>query len=355
MRFNSLAVAALVALAGCATDAVDDELYEDGPDTDGKADGVTLTPQVAVTSYAATSQQLVTTANVTGLLGGSIAMNTPVVAIRTLSFGGVTARVVVDARSLHVIVASNQALSAASRPATTGELDTTPYLTALHTHDNLAYVGLDAQAFGGDAPDRFVVTVDMCQSSRVWEQGLFETLVALGTTLGEPVPVGIAMTGRWANAHPRELAKLIAWDNTNALRITWIDHSYNHPLNLVDGEYTFMTAPSVDMPSEVLRLEALLLSQRVVPSPFFRFPGLTHNAHRLDQVNGLGLLALDGNAWLAKGEPIRDGRVVLVHGNGNEHVGITKFNDELKTWRPRLLARTAEIVPVSRVVANATP
>lgn len=353
MRFPVL-VAAALALAGCATDAAEDDLYEDAPDSDGKADGSSLTPLVAVTNYAATSDQLVTTATLPGLLGGNLAKDTPIVAIRTLKYGGVDARVVVDARTLNLIVASSASLSTNARAATTGELNGTPYVTALRTHEQ-AYVGIDAGAFGGDAPDRFVVTVDMCQSSKVWEQGMFEKLVALGTTLGEPVPVGIAMTGRWANTHPRELAKLIAWDTSNALNITWIDHSYNHPLNQVDGDYLFMTAASVDMPSEVLRLEQVLLSQRVVFSPFFRFPGLTHNATRLKQVNNLGLLSLDANAWLAKGQPIRDGRVVLLHGNGNEHVGITMFDTELKTWRPRLVAGTAEIVPVARVVANAVP
>ncbi|HEY4060227.1 MAG TPA: hypothetical protein VGM39_26615, partial [Kofleriaceae bacterium] len=296
MRFLAVLVAATTALAGCATDAPDDgDLYEDGPATDGKADGVTFTPLVAVSNYAATSQQLVTTAELPGLLGGTFAADTPIVAIRTLTFGGTSARVVVDANTLEVIVASTDALSHDARIATTGELDTTPYVTALHHHSD-AYVGLDPAAFGHGAPERFVITVDMCQSSKAWEQGFFEKLVALGTAIGEPVPIGVAMTGKWATAHPQQLAKLIAWDTTNALHITWIDHSYNHPLNEVAGEYQFMTAPTVDMPSEVLRLEALLLSQRVVPSPFFRFPGLTYNAHRLDQVNALGLLSLDANA-----------------------------------------------------------
>jgi hypothetical protein len=341
-------------MAGCATDATEpDELYEDGPGTDGKADGQTLTPLATVAAYNRTSQPFVTTAEVPALLGAAIPADRAIVAIRTLTFDGVDARLVVDATSLATSVVSSEALATA-RAANTNELDETPYVAALHDHVDATYLGLDGGAFGGDAPDRFVVTVDMCQSSRAWEQGMFEGLVALGEATGTPIPVGVAMTGRWATAHPRELAKLIAWGASDALRITWIDHSYNHPVKDARGEYTFMTDPSVDLRSEVLRLEVLLLSQRVVVSPFFRFPGLTHNATRLRQLNELGLLALDANAWLAKGERIRDGRMVLLHGNGNEHVGIEMFDDELDTWGPRIRSGTAEIVPVTGVVAGAT-
>ncbi len=345
-------VFALFAVAGCATDSTaPDELYEDGPGTDGKADGPGLTPLARIAAYNRTSEPLVTTTELPALLGGSIATDTPLVAIRTLTFDGVDARLVVDANTLATSIVASATL-ADTRPAGANELDETPYVAALHGHVNTAYVGLDAGAFGGDAPDRFVVTVDMCQSSRAWEQGLFEDLVALGTAIGEPIPVGIAMTGRWATAHPRELAKLVAWAASDALAITWIDHSYNHPVKDARGEYTFMTDPNVDLRTEVLRLEVLLLSQRVMPSPFFRFPGLTHNETRLAQVNALGLLALDANAWLAKGEEIRDGRVVLLHGNGNERVGIEMFDDELETWGPRIRSGTAAIVPVARVVAD---
>jgi len=36
------------------------------------------------------------------------------------------------------------------------------------------------------------------------------------------------------------------------------------------------------------------------------------------------LIPVGSNAWLAKGEEPKDGSIILVHGNSNEHSGIEK-------------------------------
>ena len=60
---------------------------------------------------------------------------------------------------------------------------------------------------------------------------------------------------------------------------------------------------------------------------FFRFPGLISNPLLLKKY---GLIPLAADAWLAKNEPIRPGSVILVHGNGNEPLGIKRLIPELK-------------------------
>ena len=45
----------------------------------------------------------------------------------------------------------------------------------------------------------------------------------------------------------------------------------------------------------------------------------------MKQLAGYSLMAIDGDAWIAKGQPIKPRAVVLVHGNGNEPEGITGF------------------------------
>ena len=339
----------LVVVTACASPPAPPELYEDVPVDDGKSDGVGLAPLVAVSDYASAWEEHVTTGTLTGVAGGSLPAGAPVVAIRSLRFAGEAAWLLVDARTLDVVVATASEVAAHTREAGPGELATTRYVAALAGSETRAYDRLAAAAL---APGkvRFAVTVDMCQSARAWEKAFFEGLVALGRRLGRPVPVGVAMTGRWAVAHPRELGKLAAWDRDGALEITWIDHSYDHPVKDKYGNYTFLTDRSVDFTQQILRLEVLLLGQRLVPSPLFRFPGLTHDAGRLAQLNQLSLFALDANAWLAKRQPIADGAVVLLHGNGNEPLGMDLWDDEMDDWEPELVAGRAQIVPIADVV-----
>jgi hypothetical protein len=120
-------------------------------------------------------------------------------------------------------------------------------------------------------------------------------------------------------------AELQAWEARGKLAIDWVNHSMTHPLHCAGNSCAFLTARSVDFRREVLDLEQVLLEQNETRSMFFRFPGLVHNAERRGSLESMGVLGLDANAWLAKGEPIRDGAVILLHGNGNEPAGIRAF------------------------------
>ena len=111
-----------------------------------------------------------------------------------------------------------------------------------------------------------------------------------------------------------------------------------------------MTAPDVDTRAEVLGLETLLLSQGTVPSPLFRFSGLTHDASPLAEMTDLSLVALDADSWIAKGQPVKDAGVVLLHGNGNEGVGVDTFIDQMAERRDAFAAGTARLVDPRLVV-----
>ena len=66
----------------------------------------------------------------------------------------------------------------------------------------------------------------------------------------------------------------------------------------------------------------LLLDSDLLPSPFFRFPGLVSNQRLIEVLRDLHLIPIGSNAWLAKGERPQPGSVILVHANGNEPEGI---------------------------------
>lgn len=103
------------------------------------------------------------------------------------------------------------------------------------------------------------------------------------------------------------------------------------PTDLEATTHVASADESEDFRAFVARLnelgEQLLIEQGERPSVLFRFPGLTHDARTLGELNDLSVFPMDANGWVAKGEPLEDGSVVLLHGNGNEPPGVRMFLD----------------------------
>ena len=195
---------------------------------------------------------------------------------------------------------------------------------------------------------RVALTVDMCQSQRPWERGFFEWAINEGVRRRGPLAINIAMTGIWARKHAAEFAQLQTWRSSGALRVTWVNHSFRHPLHCVGAVCSFLTSPNENVASEVLSEEVDLLARGETPSLFFRFPGLVHNARTVAQVSALGLYTTDADAWIAKGQPLHDGAIILLHGNGNEPAGITRFMRAMEgPWSAALRDKTLEFVALS--------
>lgn len=169
--------------------------------------------------------------------------------------------------------------------------------------------------------DAYALTVDMCPSSKKgFELDLFKTLI----TWKKAFPVTISMTKKWALYHPAEFKQLKAWDDQKMLDITWMNHGASHPYRAnVPIENNFINLEDVDFEKEVLENEEFLIQEGRVPSVFYRFAGLVSNEKDLKYlVEELGLIPVGSLAWLAKGETVKKGSIVLVHGNKNEPLGI---------------------------------
>ena len=184
--------------------------------------------------------------------------------------------------------------------------------------------------------DGLFLTVDLCPSKRPFELELFEATAGLSN--GAPVPVAVAVTGLWLDTHPQELAYLKGEIEAGRLAVTWVNHSYNHHYDpKAPLEANFMLAPGTDPRSEVLGLEQQLLGKGLVPSPFFRFPGLVSDRATVELLAELSLIPIGSDAWLAKGEEPRRGSFILVHGNGNEPKGVKLLLPLLRNKDLRLL------------------
>ncbi|WP_290606074.1 polysaccharide deacetylase family protein [Arsenophonus sp. ENCA] len=180
------------------------------------------------------------------------------------------------------------------------------------------------------------LSIDLCPSTRLFESDFFRILLTVANERNKKFPIAIAISGLWISNHPEEFNWLI--NNKKSLDITWVNHSFNHPyFRDKPLNENFLLSPRVNIKTEILMTEKLLLQHNQVPSIFFRFPGLVSNKITVKELNNLGLIPIGSNAWLAKGEQPKSGSIVLIHGNGNEPAGIkiaSKLINRNINWLP---------------------
>lgn len=165
--------------------------------------------------------------------------------------------------------------------------------------------------------------MDLCPSQRPFEKRLFEGLIALWKDRLYAAPVAVAITGAWALQHEDDLQWIGDQIRAQKLRVTWINHSFHHPYDKSKPlAKNFLLTPGTDFEQEVLANEVMLLEHGLLPSVFFRFPGLVSDCNLIERLKKLSLIPVGSRAWLAKGEIPKSGSIILVHGNGNEPQGV---------------------------------
>lgn len=202
----------------------------------------------------------------------------------------------------------------------------TPFVKALDRYTAPPYKLQNHGAVHAGLPaDGFFLTVDMCPSRRPFEKGFFTSVAALSLQSGRGTPLAIAITGNWLANHRDDLGWIVQQIKDGKLAVTWVNHSSTHPYDTgAPLERNFLLSPGIDFEREVLTTERLLLEKGLLPSPFFRFPGLVADGKLVQKLRELALIPIGSDAWLAKGETLKIGCFILVHGNGNEPQGIRK-------------------------------
>ncbi len=186
-----------------------------------------------------------------------------------------------------------------------------------------------------------MISIDLCPSHKKYEKKLFASLERLGDRLGAPVPVAISVSGTWMRQHRMELEEI----RKLRLDITWVNHSYTHP---IAGD--FLNNPKVDFRAEVLNNIKLMRACGLVPSKYFRFPGLRSNPKNLTALKKMGYVPLSADAWLAKNQPIRNGSIILVHGNGNDPLGVKLLLNYLRSKDRDLMDGKLTIISVKNLL-----
>jgi hypothetical protein len=208
-----------------------------------------------------------------------------------------------------------------------------PYIKALRKAEKQSVNMQDAGIESGMPKQTGIsLTADLCPSHKPLDKIIFTDIIAEFKKVEHPVPVALSITGIWMRQHPQDLAWLKTLQAEHEIYITWINHSFNHRVSLkLPLKENFLLEAGTNINFEVMETEIAMLKNGLLPSVFFRFPGLVSDQQLVYEITGFGLIPVGTDAWLAKGQQPQAGSIVLIHGNGNEPVGVNDFIKLLKS------------------------
>lgn len=204
---------------------------------------------------------------------------------------------------------------------------TTPYVRAINQVEKQSVSIQNAGIERGMPTETGIsLTADLCPSHKPLDRRIFTDMISEFKKVEKPAPIALSVSGLWMLNHIADLEWLKKLRNEGEIRITWINHSFNHRVSKTAPlKENFLLEPGTDINYEVLATEKLMLKDGLVPSAFFRFPGLVSDQQLVYKITDYGLIPIGSDAWLAKGQQANDGSIVLIHGNGNEPVGVNDF------------------------------
>jgi hypothetical protein len=203
----------------------------------------------------------------------------------------------------------------------------TPYEKALSKAESQSVTIQDAGIERGLPKEAGIsLTADLCPSHRPLDRRIFTDMFAAFEEVERPVPIALSVTGVWMQQHQQDLNWLKQLEISDKIHITWINHSYHHRVSrTLPLKQNFLLEAGTNINAEVLETEKAMLKNGLLPSVFFRFPGLVSDQKLVLAITHLGLIPVGTDAWLAKGQQPHAGSIVLIHGNGNEPVGVEDF------------------------------
>jgi hypothetical protein len=209
----------------------------------------------------------------------------------------------------------------------------TPYIKALLKAEKQSVNTQDAGIESGMPKQTGItLTADLCPSHKLLDKRIFTDIIEQFKKVEHPVPVALSVTGIWMRQHPQDLDWLKKMQQEHEIYITWINHSFNHRVSpTLPIKENFLLEAGTNINYEVLETEIAMLKNGMLPSVFFRFPGLVSDQKLVYEITDFGLIPIGTDAWLAKGQHPQAGSIVLIHGNGNEPVGVDDFIKLLKS------------------------
>ena len=210
---------------------------------------------------------------------------------------------------------------------------TSPYIKAINKAEKQSVNIQDAGIESGMPEETGItLTADLCPSHKPLDKVIFTDIFKQFQKVERPVPIALSVSGIWMRQHPQDLEWLKKMQQDQEIYITWVNHSFNHRVSAtLPLRENFLLEPGTDINYEVLETEKAMLKNGLQPSVFFRFPGLVSDQQLVNKITDFGLIPIGSDAWLAKGQQPHAGSIVLIHGNGNEPVGVEDFIKLLKS------------------------
>ncbi|MBO9701466.1 MAG: polysaccharide deacetylase [Sporocytophaga sp.] len=175
------------------------------------------------------------------------------------------------------------------------------------------------------------LTIDLCPSHRPLDKRIFTSIISEFEKFDHPVPLAISVSGLWMEKHHEDLEWLKGLVREKKITVEWINHSFHHRVNVNEPlKENFLLEKNTNISEEILDTEREMIEEGLIPSCMFRFPGLVSDKKLYEKVTAFGLLPIGTDAWLAKGQKAYNGSIVLIHGNGNEPVGVNDFLNLIK-------------------------
>lgn len=273
-----------------------------------------------------------------------------VIAIRSFSQNGVAYRITVNPQTLGTRIEPLARLNCnANTVKAEALLSGTPYSHALNVEKEREELIQNSGLVRSLVPTNgYFLTADLCPSSKPgFNEELFETLEQTKQVHGkEALPIALSLSGGWLRKHEEAFTWLNNQVSEGKLAITWTNHTNNHPYSShLDIDHNFMRESGIDVLSEILDLEKMLVMRGIAPSVFFRFPGLVSSPELIEQLERLHLIALGSDAWLAKGQQPKLGSVILIHANLNEQLGVKLMLE----WVGKQKPGTINFLPLSDI------
>lgn len=208
------------------------------------------------------------------------------ICLRSFEKDGINSLLVVNTETLETRVerAGSVKMKGASFESLRREFAQKPYFRALSAAESREQQLSNAGIIKGFPKEKGIcLTIDLCPSHKSLDPHLFTTLITALSRTEPAVPLALSITGRFMLKHSADISWLEALERSGKIKITWVNHTFNHhyspgvPLNK-----NFMLAPGTDISSEILKNEQLLLEKDLLPSCFFRFPGLISDKQILE-------------------------------------------------------------------------
>jgi hypothetical protein len=219
------------------------------------------------------------------------------------------------------------------------EYKDTPYIKVVQAAQKQSVSLQNAGISHGSSNEKGItLTIDLCPSQKPLDRIIFTTLISEFKNIEKPVSIGVCVTGRFMLTHSADINWLKELVASGDIAITWVNHSYNHRFNnKLPLKKNFLLEANTDLDFEILGTELAMRQHGLLPSVFFRFPGLVSNQKTANKMIGYGLVPIGSDAWLAKGQKVHSGSIVLIHGNGNEPVGVKDFIQLLQSEKASVM------------------